>query len=87
MEMETKLLLVMMAGWTLMLFVPSLIPAVILAVSVGIAAAYVVFLGASDVVVLSDFLIAVAPSTAGAVFIAWPFGKLFRWVLRRKRTA
>jgi len=86
MGMETKLLYLMIAGWVLMIFVPSILPAIFLAAGVGVSAGYVVFLGASEKAILSDIIIAVAPSTAGAVLIAWPFGKLFRWMLRKKRT-
>jgi len=86
MGIETKLLYLMIAGWVLMIFVPSILPALFLAAGVGVAGGYIVFLGASERAILSDILIAVAPSTAGAVLVAWPFGKLFRWVLRKKRT-
>ncbi len=85
MSLETKLLYLIMAGWALMIFVPSFVPALFMAAGLGIAAAYIVFLGAGDAVQLKDMVIAIAPSVAGAVFIAWPVGMVFRWVLRRKR--
>lgn len=85
MTMETKLLYLIMAGWALMIFVPSIVPAVFMAIGVGGAAAYIVFLGSSDAASLKDIVIAVVPSMSAAVIIAWPVGKLARWLLRKRR--
>ena len=43
--METKLIYLILSGWFLMLALPSILPAFILAAGMGGAAAYLVFLG------------------------------------------
>ena len=81
--METKLMYLILAGWALMLFLPSFIPAFILAAGFGGAAAFVVFLGNGAEGDLIRVMTVISPSATIAVFVAWPVGAIFRWVLRR----
>lgn len=84
--MEDKLIYLILAGWALMIFLPSVFPALILAAGMGGAAAYLVFLGNGGEGDLVAVLSVVGPVAAVSIFLAWPLGALFRWVLRRKTT-
>lgn len=81
--METKIMYLILAGWLLMLALPSLLPAFVLAAGMGGAAAYLVFLGNGGQGDLLRVLMVVGPMASIAIFMAWPVGKLCRWVLRR----
>ena len=84
--METKIMYLILAGWLLMLALPSLLPAFVLAAGMGGAAAYLVFLGNGGQGDLLRVLMVVGPMASIAIFMAWPVGKLCRWVLRRNPT-
>ncbi|AZQ67235.1 hypothetical protein EF888_08905 [Silicimonas algicola] len=81
----TTVTLVVMGAWALMLFVPSMFPALLMSAGFGVGIAYMMFLRQGGEGDLAAALIAVAPIAAGAVFVAWPVGAIFRWVLRSKR--
>ncbi len=81
--METNIMYMVLAGWSLMLFVPSLIPAFILAAGIGGAAAFMVFLGAGGDGDLIRTVTVVSPIATILVFVAWPMGAVLRWMLRR----
>lgn len=81
--METKLMYLILAGWSLMLFLPSFIPAFILAAGFGGAAAFVVFLGNGSEGDLIRTMVVISPIATISVFVVWPIGALFRWILRR----
>ncbi len=81
--METKLIYLILAGWFLMLALPSILPAFILAAGMGGAAAYLVFLGNGGEGDLVRVVSIVGPMATVAIFMAWPLGKLCRWLLRR----
>jgi hypothetical protein len=82
--MEDKLIYLILAGWAAMIFLPSVFPALILAAGMGGAAAYLIFLGNGGEGDLVGVLSVVGPVAAVSIFLAWPVGALFRWVLRRK---
>ena len=77
--------LVIMGAWALMLFVPSVFPALLMSGGFGVGIAYMMFLRQGGEGDLAAALVTVAPIMAGAVFVAWPVGAVFRWVLRSKR--
>ena len=81
--MEEKLMYLILAGWALMLFLPSIVPAFVLASAMGGAAAFLVFLGQGGEGDVFRVLVTAAPLATIAIFIAWPVGALFRWMLRR----
>ena len=81
--METKLMYLILGGWALMLFLPSFIPAVMSAAGFGGAAAFVVFLGNGGEGDLIRTMIVISPIATISVFVAWPIGAVFRWILRR----
>ena len=77
--METNIMYIILAGWALMLFVPTLIPAFFMAAGIGGAAALMVFLGGNGELIRT--VIVVSPIATLLVFVAWPVGVFFRWVL------
>ena len=82
--MEQQLMYLILAGWLLMIFLPSILPALILAAALGGAAAYLVFIGNGGEGDLQSIAMYVAPMAGGAIFAAWPFGAFIRWVIRPK---
>lgn len=82
--MEMNIVYVILAGWALMLFVPSVVLAVIASAGFGGSVAYLVHLGQGGEGDLAAQMVASAPKAGIAVFLAWPVGALFRWVLRRR---
>lgn len=84
--MESKILYLILAGWFLMLALPSIVPAFFVAAGLGGAAAYLVFVGNGGQGDLLQVLIVVAPMAGLAIFMAWPLGKFCRWVVRRRPT-
>ena len=81
----TTVTLVVMGAWALMLFVPSMFPALLMSAGFGVGIAYMMFLRQGGNGDLAAALVTVAPIAAAAVFVAWPVGAIFRWVLRSKR--
>lgn len=81
--METKIMYLILAGWFLMLALPSIVPAFVLAAGMGGAAAYLVFMGNGGQGDLLRVLVVVGPMASIAIFAAWPLGKFCRWALRR----
>ncbi len=82
--MEMNIVYVILAGWALMLFLPSIFLALLLSAGFGGAVAYMVHLGHGGDGDLVAQMMVIAPIAAVAVFLAWPVGALFRWVLRRR---
>ena len=82
--MEVSILTVVLAGWALMLFVPSVFIAAVASAGFGVAISFMFHLEQGGVTDLMGDILLIAPVAAGAVFIAWPFGMVFRWVLRRR---
>ena len=82
--MELSIVYVVLAGWALMLFVPSIFLGVIASAGFGGAIAYLLYVERGKTGDLIADLTLIAPVAAVAVFIAWPVGALFRWVLRRQ---
>ena len=82
--MEVSIISVVLAGWALMLFVPSVFVAALTSAGFGVAISYMFHLEQGAVTDLMGDILLIAPVAAGAVFIAWPFGMLFRWALRRR---
>lgn len=82
--MEASILTVVLAGWALMLFVPSVFVAVAASAGFGVAVAYLFHLEQGAVTDLLGDILLIAPVAGGAVFIAWPIGMMFRWALRRR---
>ena len=81
--METNLMYLILAGWALMLFLPSFVPAFILAAGMGGAAAYMVFLGSGAEADLIRTMVIISPIATIAIFVAWPVGAVCRWMLKR----
>lgn len=82
--MISSILATVLAGWALMLFVPSIFAAVIASAGFGGAIAYMFHLEQGKTTDLIGDIMLIAPVAAGAVFIAWPIGMLFRWALRKR---
>ena len=82
--MEMTLAYLIMAGWAVMLFLPSVFVALIIAAGLGGASAYLVHLGNGGQGDLISQMFVISPIAAVAIFLAWPVGALFRWVLRRR---
>ncbi|MDJ1008065.1 MAG: hypothetical protein QNJ13_09610 [Paracoccaceae bacterium] len=90
--MEDILTYGLLLAWAIMLFVPSLVAALLLAVVMALAATVLIWQTSIDPVTGSTgdpatmFLI-LAPMAFAAVFVAWPVGALGRFVLRRLKGA
>ncbi len=83
-SIEMNIVYVILAGWALMLFLPSLFLAVVMSLGFGVSVAYLAYLGKGGEGDLASQVMASAPVAAVAVFVAWPVGALFRWVLRKR---
>ena len=83
-SIEMNIVYVILAGWALMLFLPSLFLAVVMSLGFGISVAYLAHIGNGGEGDLAAQLMANMPVAAAAVFVAWPVGALFRWVLRKR---
>ncbi len=82
--MEMSIFYVVLAGWALMLFVPSVFLGVITSAGFGGAITYMLYVERGRTGDLIGDMMVIAPIAAAAVFIAWPVVALFRWVLRRQ---
>ena len=82
--MEMSIVTLVLAGWALMLFVPSVFLGLITSAGFGGAITYMLFVERGRTGDLIGDTMIIAPVAGGAVFVAWPVGALFRWVLRRQ---
>ena len=82
--MEISIVYVILVGWALMLFVPSVFLGLITSAGFGGAIAYLLYVERDRTGDLIADMTVIAPVAAVAVFVAWPVGALFRWVLRRQ---
>lgn len=88
--MDDALTYVVIAGWVLMYFIPTLMVALVSAAIMAIGAAYLVYLGTLNVAPglegdLTLMLATIAPIAFVAIFMAWPLGAAVRWVKARRR--
>ena len=83
-SIEMNIVYIILAGWALMLFLPSLFLAVVMSLGFGIAVAYLAHIGKGGEGDLASQIMVTVPVAAAAVFVAWPVGALFRWVLRKR---
>lgn len=83
---EQKLMYLILAGWAVMLLLPSVLPALFVAAGLGGAAAYIVFVDPGNETDVVTLLIKLSPIAAVAIFAAWPVGAVFRRLLRRKHS-
>lgn len=83
---------VILIGWVSVLFVPKLWIALILSLGLGVLCAVLVYLGEAESelpyqISVATIVVVIAPMAAVAIFLAWPFGALFRrFVLAKKST-
>ena len=82
--MEMSIVTVVLAGWALMLFVPSVFLGLITSAGFGGAITHLLYVERGRTGDLIGDMMIIAPIAAVAVFVAWPVGALFRWVLRRQ---
>ena len=83
---------VILGGWLCVLFVPRAWVAIMLSLGLGVVCAVMVYLGEADSelpyqVSVGTIVVVIAPMASLAIFLAWPFGALFRrFVLTKKST-
>jgi len=90
--MEDILVYLILAGWGVMLFVPTFILAFVMACILGGSAGYLVHLNAiaaspGETGDLAAQMMFVAPVAAIAILAAWPFGAFLRWFVNRNKRA
>lgn len=82
--MTASVVTLVLAGWALMLFVPSIFVAALTSVGFGGAIACLFHIDQGRTGDLVGEILLVTPVAAGAVFVAWPFGMLFRLMVRKR---
>ncbi|MDD9922226.1 MAG: hypothetical protein OXQ92_08120 [Boseongicola sp.] len=90
--MEDILVYLILAGWGVMLFVPSILIAVVFASVLGVCAAYLVHLNSANSATgfepdLMNQMMIIAPFAVVAIFAAWPLGAILRWFVNRNKRA
>jgi len=83
-DLAFSIFALILAGWALMLFVPSVVIGVVLSAGFGGAVATLIYVERGRTGDLVADMMVIAPVAAVAVFVAWPVGALFRWALRRQ---